>query len=149
MSDELMNTKEVAHYLGIHEKQVYALIGLKRIPATKITGKWVFPRKLIDEWIESNARSGLEQAREKSKRAGDALLASGSNDVILDLLQSHARRKYPEFYLFPRAQGARRGSRPSTRAIRTSPGRTCSTRNRASITSPSSLSTCPTSTRSW
>ncbi len=29
MSEEMMNTKEVAHYLGIHEKQVYALIGQK------------------------------------------------------------------------------------------------------------------------
>ena len=48
MSDEMMNTKEVARYLGIHEKQVYSLIGQKRIPATRVTGKWVFPRKLID-----------------------------------------------------------------------------------------------------
>ena len=68
MSEEMMNTKEVAQYLGIHEKQVYALIGQKRIPATRVTGKWVFPRKLIDEWIESSARSGLEQARQKTKR---------------------------------------------------------------------------------
>ena len=27
MSDEMMNTKEVARYLGINGKQVYALIG--------------------------------------------------------------------------------------------------------------------------
>ena len=53
MTEEMMNTKEVAGYLGIHEKQVYALIKSKRIPSTRITGKWVFPRKLIDEWIES------------------------------------------------------------------------------------------------
>ena len=51
MSVDMMNTKEVARYLGIHEKQVYALIREGRIPATRVTGKWVFPRKLIDEWI--------------------------------------------------------------------------------------------------
>ena len=55
MSDEMMNTKEVAKYLGIHEKQVYALIKSKRIPSTRVTGKWVFPKKLIDEWIDANA----------------------------------------------------------------------------------------------
>jgi excisionase family DNA binding protein len=109
MSEELMNTKEVARYLGIHEKQVYALIGLKRIPATKITGKWVFPRKLIDEWIESNARSGLEQAREKTKRVRGGLLASGSNDLILDMLQTHVRRLHPDFYLFSANIGSTEG----------------------------------------
>ncbi len=110
MSEEMMNTKEVAHYLGIHEKQVYALIGLKRIPATRVTGKWVFPRKLIDEWIESNARSGLEQAKQKTKRVGGgALLASGSNDPILDILQTHVRRVHPEFYLFSASTGSTDG----------------------------------------
>ncbi|MDD1758541.1 MAG: helix-turn-helix domain-containing protein, partial [Methanotrichaceae archaeon] len=68
MSEEIMNTKEVAKYLGIHEKQVYALIKSKKIPSTRVTGKWIFPKKLIDEWIESNAQKGLGQAREKSKR---------------------------------------------------------------------------------
>jgi excisionase family DNA binding protein len=109
MSEEMMNTKEVAHYLGIHEKQVYALIGLKRIPATRVTGKWVFPRKLIDEWIQSSAMSGLEQARQKTKRIGGGLLASGSNDLILDMLQTHIRRKHPEFYLFSASTGSTEG----------------------------------------
>lgn len=109
MPDEMMSTKEVARYLGIHEKQVYALIQLKRIPATRVTGKWVFPRKLIDEWIEVDARSGLEEARQKTKKVGGALLASGSNDPILDMLQTHVRRKYPEFYLFSANTGSTEG----------------------------------------
>ena len=82
MSEEMMNTKEVAKYLRIHEKQVYALIKTKRIPSTRVTGKWVFPRKLIEEWIESNAKTGLDEARQKSKRIEGGLLASGSNDHL-------------------------------------------------------------------
>jgi len=109
MADEMMNTKQVAQYLGIHEKQVYALIQLKRIPATRVTGKWVFPRKLIDEWIETNARSGLEQAKQKSKRVGGAILASGSNDLILDVLQAHIRRTHPDLYLFSASTGSTEG----------------------------------------
>ena len=46
MSEEMMNTKEVAKYLGIHEKQVYALIKSKKIPSTRVTGKWVFPKEI-------------------------------------------------------------------------------------------------------
>jgi len=104
-----MNTKEVAQYLGIHEKQVYALIKGKRIPSTRITGKWVFPKKLIDEWIESNARRGLEKAREKSKRIEGALLACGSNDPILDMLQTYMKKSYPEFYIFSANTGSTEG----------------------------------------
>jgi len=100
MAEEMMSTKEVAHYLGIHEKQVYALIKSKRIPSTRITGKWVFPKKIIDDWIESNVKKGLEQAREKKKRIAGALLASGSNDPVLDMLQTYMRKSYPEFYIF-------------------------------------------------
>jgi excisionase family DNA binding protein len=109
MSNEMMNTKEVATYLGIHEKQVYALIKSRRIPSTRVTGKWVFPRKLIDEWIESNAKVGLEKAREKSRRIEGALLASGSNDPILDMLQTYLRKLYPEFYIFSANTGSTDG----------------------------------------
>jgi putative molybdopterin biosynthesis protein len=109
MPEEMMSTKEVAQYLGIHEKQVYALIKSKRIPATRVTGKWIFPRKLIDEWIDSNARDGLEAAREKSKRVGGALLASGSNDPILDMLHTTMRKAYPEFYIFSANTGSSEG----------------------------------------
>ena len=109
MSREHMSTKGVAEYLGVHEKQVYALIKAKRIPATRVTGKWVFPKKLIDEWIESNAKRGLEKAREKSKGMGDALLASGSNDPILDMLHTYMKKAYPEFYVFSANTGSTEG----------------------------------------
>ena len=100
MSEEMMSTKEVAKYLGIHEKQVYILIKSKKIPSTRVTGKWVFPRKLIDDWIDSSAKGGLEQARRKSRKIEGAFLASGSNDPILDMLHSYMRKSYPEFYIF-------------------------------------------------
>jgi excisionase family DNA binding protein len=109
MSDEMMNTKEVARYLGINGKQVYALIGQKRIPATRVTGKWVLPRRLIDEWIESSARSALEQASRKSERIEGGLLACGSNDPILDMLHTHVRRMHPDFYLFSASTGSTDG----------------------------------------
>jgi excisionase family DNA binding protein len=109
MSEELMNTKEVSQYLGIHEKQVYALIKTGRMPATRITGKWIFPKKVIDGWIETNATSGLEQARQKSSRISGALLASGSNDPVLDILHTCLRKTYPEFYIFSANTGSREG----------------------------------------
>jgi excisionase family DNA binding protein len=66
MSSEMMNTKEVAEYLGIHEKQVYALIKAKRIPCTRVTGKWIFPRPIIDRWITENARTETSESPGKT-----------------------------------------------------------------------------------
>ena len=67
------------------------------------------PKKMIDEWIESNAQKGLGEARQKSKRIEGALLASGSNDPILDMLQTHMRKIYPEFYIFSANTGSTEG----------------------------------------
>ena len=60
MSVEMMNTTEVERYLGLHEKQVHALIKDRKIPATMFTGKRVFLNKLIDEWGEIRAGLGLK-----------------------------------------------------------------------------------------
>lgn len=109
MSEEIMNTKEVARYLDIHEKQVYALIKTRRMPATRVTGKWIFPKKVIDEWIETNAKTGLEVARQKSGRITGAFLASGSNDPVLDILQTCLRKAHPEFFIFSANTGSREG----------------------------------------
>ena len=106
MSDELMNTKEVADYLDIHEKQVYALIKTGRIPCTRVTGKWIFPKKFIDEWIDTNAQSGLKQARNKSNRISGAILASGSNDPVLDMLLTATKKSHPDFYIFSANTGS-------------------------------------------
>ena len=111
MPQEMMTTKEVARYLGIHEKQVYALIKAERIPATRITGKWIFPKKLIDEWIDKDARKGLHEAKKKTGKIERALLASGSNDPILDMLQTSLRQSHPEIYIFSANTGSIEGLR--------------------------------------
>ena len=48
---QLMTTREVADYLRIKERKVYDLLREKRIPATRVTGKWLFPKHLIDQWV--------------------------------------------------------------------------------------------------
>jgi excisionase family DNA binding protein len=111
MAEEIMNTKGVAKYLGIHEKQVYVLIKANRIPSTRVTGKWVFPKKLIEEWIETNARGGMAEARKKGQKIEGALLAAGSNDPVLDFLQTDLRRSFPEIYLFSTNIGSAEGLR--------------------------------------
>ncbi|MBN1827665.1 MAG: helix-turn-helix domain-containing protein [Deltaproteobacteria bacterium] len=104
-----MNTKEMAGHLGIHEKRVYALIRQKRVPASRVTGKWLFPKNLVDEWIERDVASGFAEAKKKGSRIGGALLAAGSNDAVLDILQSEVRKTNPDILLFSSNTGIKAG----------------------------------------
>jgi putative molybdopterin biosynthesis protein len=81
---ELMNTRQVAGYLGINEKKVYALAKARKIPCTRVTGKWTFPRKSIDAWIEGSvAQPGTREIRSETRTF---LLAAGSDDPSLGVL---------------------------------------------------------------
>ena len=77
----LMNTKEAAQYLGINEKKIYSLISDSGLPATKVTGKWLFQRHLLDRWLEHHTENypaietGLESYR-------NLLIITGSNDLL-------------------------------------------------------------------
>src|SRR3546814_17753239 len=44
---ELMTTQEVADYLRLKERKIYELVRQKRIPCTRVTGKWLFPKAEI------------------------------------------------------------------------------------------------------
>lgn len=109
MSKELMNTKEVAQYLDIHEKQVYLLIKAGKIPCTRVTGKWIFPVHLIDEWIQTSAQDSIKQARKKINSMEGSLLAAGSNDPVLDMLLTAIRKDYPKFNIFSSNTGSVNG----------------------------------------
>jgi putative molybdopterin biosynthesis protein len=79
------------------------------MPATRVTGKWIFPKQVLDDWIETNAKTGLEMARKKSGRIAGALLASGSNDPVLDVLYTCLRKSHPEFFIFSANTGSTEG----------------------------------------
>jgi molybdate-binding protein len=79
--------------LGINEKKVYYLAKGGKLPCTRVTGKWVFPKKLIDEWIEENSRGVVRNRRQEQR---DFLLAAGSDDPSLGILRDlYASRKTP------------------------------------------------------
>ena len=111
MSKDMMNTKEVAEYLRINEKRVYSLIKAGRIPCTRITGKWVFPKHIIDEWITTHTQAGTTKAKGKSKVIEGAILSAGSNDPILDILLSYMKQTHPGFYIFTCSIGSANGLR--------------------------------------
>lgn len=78
-----LSTKEVAQLLSINEKMVYTLISEKGLPATKVTGKWIFPRHLVEQWIETNTINYPDAAFQLPPYHG-LLIIAGSNDPLLD-----------------------------------------------------------------
>lgn len=84
-SSEFMNVGEVARYLGINEKKIYFLAKAGQIPSTRVTGKWTFPKRLIDQWIEHSA--GSKQGTPPAAPDRSFLLAAGSDDPSLGILR--------------------------------------------------------------
>jgi putative molybdopterin biosynthesis protein len=76
VSRDLMNTREVADYLRIKERKVYDLVREKKIPCSRVTGKWLFPKAQVDAWV-AQASDGAEPV------ASGAVLA-GSHDPLLE-----------------------------------------------------------------
>ncbi len=76
-----MNTREVAEYLRIKERKVYDLVRNKRIPCTRVTGKWHFPKHLIDAWLADG--TDVPGAVERRVASPPAVI-SGSHDPLLE-----------------------------------------------------------------
>ncbi|MFU8896127.1 MAG: substrate-binding domain-containing protein [Gammaproteobacteria bacterium] len=69
-----MSVRQIARYLQVNEKKVYSLVADGVIPATKVTGKWLFPRDLVDQWLLESSHGGL---------LADRMLIAGSDDPII------------------------------------------------------------------
>ena len=73
-AEHFLSVRQVAAYLQLNEKKIYSLVNEGGIPATKVTGKWMFPRELIDRWMMDSAHGGL---------LTDRLVVAGSDDPLI------------------------------------------------------------------
>ena len=94
IEQRFLDTQEVADYLGVHEKQVYTLIHGRGLPATKITGKWLFPKHLVDRWLEASVIN-MPDLTSILQTASELLLIAGSDDPLLVRLIALFREEYP------------------------------------------------------
>jgi len=95
MSD-LLTTKEVASFLRINEKRVYSLVESGGLPASKATGKWLFPKHLVRAWLE-NQTLNHPKRRGVLDRTPSLLVVAGSNDPLLERCLDLFMRRTPEY----------------------------------------------------
>ncbi|KPA16711.1 DNA binding domain-containing protein [Candidatus Magnetomorum sp. HK-1] len=95
MSDRpFFSTKEVAQFLDVNEKMVYSLVSEKGLPATKVTGKWLFPKRYVELWLEQNI---INCPKTSEMLASEGLLIiSGSHDILLDKTITFFNRSQPD-----------------------------------------------------
>ena len=62
---------------------VYTLVAEKSLPAAKITGKWLFPRHLVEQWVET-ATINYPDVSDPLPPYDGLLILAGSNDLLLD-----------------------------------------------------------------
>jgi putative molybdopterin biosynthesis protein len=77
-SSPLMTTGEVADYLRVKERTIYEMVARQTIPFSRATGKLLFPRRLVDAWLE---------AQTELPAAGivpPPPIYAGSNDPLLE-----------------------------------------------------------------
>ena len=77
---ELLTTKEVAKLLRTKERKVYELVSQNAIPVSRVTGKLLFPRALVEAWI----RRHMEAEEDIEGLDPRAVVLVGSQDPLLD-----------------------------------------------------------------
>ncbi|MDY0002640.1 MAG: helix-turn-helix transcriptional regulator [Polyangia bacterium] len=86
-------TKEVASYLHLNEKKIYAMVAEGKLPAARISGKWLFEKDLVDAWVKQNTvhpPAGL-----LGHLVERLLVIQGSDDWLLERAISHLRETLP------------------------------------------------------
>ncbi len=78
MLADYLTTSEVAAYLRLKERTIYDLVAKKEIPCSRATGKLLFPRALVDRWVES--RLELQDPRWTDPPP----IVAGSSDPLLE-----------------------------------------------------------------
>jgi len=87
-SNSFLTVPELAKLLHVNEKKIYKLAGEGDIPGTKITGKWIFPRHLIEDWIAENSHGGAMSDRLIIAGCDDRLLNQVCNQTAIEMQQS-------------------------------------------------------------
>lgn len=77
---EFLTTKEVAALLRIKERKVYELVAEHAIPVSRVTGKLLFPREMVEAWVWQQA----EYAGGTEGLHGRPPVLAGSHDPLLE-----------------------------------------------------------------
>ncbi|AEI15008.1 DNA binding domain protein, excisionase family [Flexistipes sinusarabici DSM 4947] len=109
MDKEFLNAEEASELLQINEKKLYKLAHDGDIPATKVTGKWLFPFNELVKFLNLSSLKNLKFRYKLTPSAGKLILMTGSDDPLLQLILGWFNKEYPEMLVFYSNVGSRKG----------------------------------------
>ena len=77
---DLMTVNEVADYLRVRERTIYELVRTQRIPSCKLSGKLLFPKRLIELWVAQSA----DYPNAAVHLSSPPPVIAGSHDLLLE-----------------------------------------------------------------
>lgn len=75
---DYLTTAEICDYLRLKERTIYDLVARRAIPCSRATGKLLFPRRLVDRWVEAHVEMQDRSAAEPPP------IVAGSSDPLLE-----------------------------------------------------------------
>lgn len=76
---QLFTTAEAAAYLRLKERKIYEMVAEGTVPCTKVTGRWLFPKAELDQWLASSVTRPAGMAQPEP-----ASIVAGSHDPLLE-----------------------------------------------------------------
>jgi putative molybdopterin biosynthesis protein len=76
---QLFTTAEAAAYLRLKERKIYEMVAEGTVPCTKVTGRWLFPKAELDQWLASSVTRPAGMTR-----PAPAPIVAGSHDPLLE-----------------------------------------------------------------
>ncbi len=73
---ELFTTDEAAAHLRLSERKLYELVAHAAVPCSKVTGRWLFPKAALDQWVTAGLAMQLA--------APAPPIVGGSHDPLLE-----------------------------------------------------------------
>ena len=114
---QFLTTRELAAMLRVKERKVYELAAEGALPVRRVTGKLLFPRVEIEEWIVTNG--GLTKPGKDGRATAPILPAviAGGHDPLLEWALRESRSGIAAFL-----DGALDGLRRALEVIASLPG---------------------------
>jgi excisionase family DNA binding protein len=81
---QFLTTRELAALLRVKERKVYELVAQGALPVRRVTGKLLFPRTEIEEWIATNGGGAKPGRGEREPAPNLPLVIAGGHDPLLE-----------------------------------------------------------------
>ena len=76
---EFLTTRELAQLLRVKERKIYDMVSAGALPVRRVTGKLLFPKEEIDNWIAAN---GAAEAERPAETPAPAIVAGGHDPLL-------------------------------------------------------------------